>query len=297
MDVENKLIDLQTLASGDILQLQTYRFQGHKGTKKIYIQANLHGAEIIGNAVIYELIRYFSTLKSRDIEGEILLIPFCNPTAVNQINLFFSTGRYSPYDGNNWNRLFGNYINEHSNLDSFIQKNINLTREEIQDNYYEKIIHKFQQKISYSQSRGISFSEHYRNQLHLLSLNANYVIDIHSSSVNSIDYLYCFDRRQKTVDYFLLDYAILMDQYDGYAFDEAFLNPWLFLEKKFLQTGRNITFDVESWTLELGSGMQINEESVTKGVQGILNYLSAKKVLNLKVRFPKNKKKLIQRKT
>ena len=34
MNAENKLINLQTLASGDILQLQTYLFKGEKGTKK-----------------------------------------------------------------------------------------------------------------------------------------------------------------------------------------------------------------------------------------------------------------------
>lgn len=222
MEAENKLIDLQTLASGDVLQLQTYLFKGEKGAKKTYIQANLHGAEIVGNTIIYELIQYFSTLDTTDIEGQILLVPFCNPTGVNQRNSFFSTGRYSPYDGNNWNRIFWDYLDEHPDLDRFIEQNINLPKKEIQDNYYQQIIHKFYQKINANNSRGLSYSEHYRNHLHSLSLEANYVIDIHSSSVCAIDYLYCFDRRQKSVDYFLLDYAILMNKYDGYAFDEAF---------------------------------------------------------------------------
>lgn len=282
-----ELINVQTLASGDILQLKTYKFESKKSKKKAYIQANLHGAEIVGNAVIYELLQFFSQLNSDDINGEILLVPMCNPIGINQRNLFFSTGRFSPYDGNNWNRIFWDYSHENVNINNFITDNLNLSKEQIQQNFSEKILTKFADKLkSVNKNRGISFSEHYRNILHSLSLDANYIIDIHSSSVKAIDYLYCFDYRQKSANYFLFDYAILMNKYDGNAFDEAFLNPWLILEKKFSQAGRNITFDVESWTLELGAGMKVNEESVNQGVKGIINYLAAKNILNLDVIIP-----------
>ncbi len=286
MKPQQQLIDLQTLASGDVLQLQTYQFKGKTGNKKVYIQANLHGAEIVGNAVIYELIQFLSQLKPEDIAGEILLVPFCNPLGVNQRSLFFSTGRYNPYDGNNWNRIFWDYVDEKPDFDTFVSQNINLSKSVIQDNYRQQIISKFKQKIKQQTARGLSFSQHYRNQLHLLSLSADYVIDIHSSSIEAIDYLYCFEQRQKSADYFLLDYAILMNKYDGYAFDEAFLNPWLVLEKKFAKQRRNIVFDLESWTLELGSGMRVNENSVTKGVKGIVNYLASKNVINQVVKLP-----------
>lgn len=289
-----QLITIQTLASGDVLQIPVYTFKGEINGKKAYIQANLHGAEIVGNAVIYELIEFFKTLNNSDLQGEITLVPMCNPTGVNQRNLFFSTGRYNPYDGNNWNRIFWDYSQENVNIDNFVQENINLSVKEIQQKFLSNILHKFQEKLGHiNENRGLSFSEHYRNILQSLSLNANYIIDIHSSSVSSIDYLYCFEFRQKSADYFLLDYGILMNKYDGNAFDEAFLNPWLVLEKKFIKRGRNITFDVESWTLELGSGMKVNEESVQKGVKGIINYLSAKKILNLDVILPKNSIQLV----
>ncbi len=39
-----------------------------------------------------------------------------------------------------------------------------------------------------------------------------------------------------------------------------FIKPWLALEACFQQIGRNI--DIEAWTLELGSGMQMNPNSV-----------------------------------
>ncbi|BAQ62894.1 succinylglutamate desuccinylase/aspartoacylase [Geminocystis sp. NIES-3708] len=291
-----ELINLQTLASGDILQLKTYQFKGKTKDKKVYIQANLHGAEIVGNKVIYELIQFLSQLNDDNIKGEILLVPMCNPTGVNQRSLFFSTGRFSPYDGLNWNRIFWDYTHENVDINKFVQANLNLNKEKIQHNFLDQILTKFADKLkSIDENRGISFSEHYRNLLHSLSLDANYIIDIHSSSVKAIDYLYCFDYRQKSADYFLFEYAILMNKYDGNAFDEAFLNPWLVLEKKLIQAGRNITFDIESWTLELGSGMIINQESVSKGVKGIINYLSAKNILNLEVKLPKNPTKFISK--
>ncbi|MHC5831471.1 MAG: succinylglutamate desuccinylase/aspartoacylase family protein, partial [Nostoc sp.] len=45
--------------------------------------------------------------------------------------------------------------------------------------------------------------------------------------------------------------------------------------------GREIKFDVEAWTLELGTGMQMNSDSVAKGVRGVKNYLVQKGVLQI----------------
>ncbi|NEP60254.1 MAG: hypothetical protein F6K31_25175 [Symploca sp. SIO2G7] len=75
--------------------------------------------------------------------------------------------------------------------------------------------------------------------------------------------------------------SILMNEYDGDAFDEAFLKPWLALEKQLAELGKTIKFDVESWTLELGSGMIMNPESVAKGIRGIKNYLAEKGMLKI----------------
>ena len=99
-------IELLKLSSGDIISLQVYKFIGKKPGKKVYIQANLHGAEIVGNSVIYELINFFSSLEEDAIVGEVWLIPVCNPLGINQRGHFFSTGRFNSYDGINWNRIF-----------------------------------------------------------------------------------------------------------------------------------------------------------------------------------------------
>ena len=51
-------IPVVQLASGDRLSLQVYQFQGAIPGKKAYLQSNLHGAEISGNAVIHQLIEF-----------------------------------------------------------------------------------------------------------------------------------------------------------------------------------------------------------------------------------------------
>ncbi len=82
------------------------------------------------------------------------------------------------------------------------------------------------------QSSSVPYKHFYRSQLQSLCLDADYVIDIHSSSNQGLDFLFCFQTREVSAAIFLLKYGILMTEYDGNAFDEAFFKPWLALEKK-----------------------------------------------------------------
>lgn len=93
--------------------------------------------------------------------------------------------------------------------------------------------------------------------------------------------MYYFRNREDSAKFFLLESGVILDKYDGDAFDEAFIKPWLALEESLHLLGNPIRFDVEAWTLELGSGMQMNPESVGKGIRGVKNYLAKKGVLNI----------------
>lgn len=279
--------ELLKLASGDTLSLQIYQFSGQTSGKKAYIQANLHGSEIVGNAVIYQLIEYFSGLDPQQIIGEIYLVPVCNPLGTNQRNHFFATGRYNSYDGKDWNRIFWDYEKEKVDFKAFAQAHLNCPTSIIRQNFLEK------QKVAFEKKReqinkpsSVRYSHHYRYLLQSFCLDANYVIDIHSSSNLGSDYVYCFQGREESAKYLGLDYAILMTEYDGDAFDEAFLKPWLALEKQFERLGYPIQLDVEAWTLELGSGMQMNPQSVAKGVAGIKNYLIYHEILKIPIQSP-----------
>ena len=273
-------IPIQQLASGDRLSIQVYKFLGAEPGKKAYLQANLHGAEIVGNAIIHQLIKFLTTLDDKQLAGEIWLVPVCNPLSTNQRTHFFSTGRFNVYDGKDWNRIFWDYEKECEDLEAFAQSQINLEPADIRKSYFERIQSGFKKQLEKINSpSGLPFNERYRYQLQSLCLDANYVIDIHSSSNQAIDYLFCFQGREESAKAFLLDYGILMNEYDGDAFDEAFIKPWLALENKLSELGKKIQFDIESWTLEFGSGMRMEPESVKKGVFGIKNYLAQKEIL------------------
>lgn len=275
-------LPIAELTSGDCLSIQVYQYIGSKPGKKAYLQSNLHGAEIVGNAVIYQIIELLSSLEETQLQGEIWLVPACNPMSTNQRSHHFSTGRFNAYNGENWNRIFWDYEREGDSIADFARSQLDRNPSQIRENYRRQIAFDFEHLLKKINSpSSVSLSDHYRYHLQSLCLDADYVIDIHSSTNQGIDYLYCFPNQEKSAQYFLLDRGIIFDEYDGCAFDEAFLKPWLALEQQLKILGKSIQFGIESWTLELGAGMQMNPDSVFRGVRGIKNYLVHKEILDL----------------
>jgi len=268
------------MASGDRLLLQVYRFVGHKPGKKVYIQANLHGAEIAGNGVIFELLETLQELRSECLWGEIWLLPVCNPFGVNQRSHHFASGRYNPYDGQDWNRIFWDYEQFCHDLDEFARSHQKLDPEALQQQYRQVILDSFEKHHRHCQgARGASLAEIYRYRIQSLCLDADYLLDLHTSTNQAVDYLYCGQGRSASAQFFQAQFAIVLDEYDGNALDEAFLKPWIALERELRTLGRPIQFELESWTLELGSGMSMSRGSIRRGYEGILNYLAHKGVL------------------
>jgi uncharacterized protein len=273
-------IPLRQMASGDILSLQVYKFIGSQPGKKVYIQSNLHGAEIAGNAVIQQLIDFLQTVNTDNLIGEIWLVPVCNPMGTNERAHHFSPGRYCVYEAKDWNRIFWDYEKASDDLITFAESQRSYNIDVIRQNYLNIIKQEFSkvlEKINCSSS--VPYTEKFRCKLQSLSIDADYLIDLHSSTNQGLNYLYYFHHREDSAKYFLLDFGILLDTYDGDAFDEAFIKPWLALENSLKKIGRETRFDVEAWTLELGTGMRMNPNSVALGVRGIKNYLLQKGIL------------------
>lgn len=260
--------------------LQTYRFVGDRPGKKVYIQANLHGAELAGNAVIHELIQWLSQLDDTTLKGEICLVPVCNPMGVNQRAHNFASGRYNPYDGRDYNRIFWDYEKTGADILAFARSHLDSPVTAIVTAYRQQIQNAFAAQLAaIAAPTGVPVHELYRIRLQALALDADYVVDLHSSTNEGLDYVYYFRDRDQSACYFGLDFGILLDKYDGDAFDEAFIKPWLALEAAFEQLGRSLHCDIEAWTLELGTGMQLNPQSVERGLKGVKNYLVRKGLL------------------
>jgi uncharacterized protein len=282
MTPEIQTVPLLQLASGDRLSLQVYKFIGATAGKKAYVQANLHGAEIAGNAVIHHLISAFCSLDPSQIIGEIWFVPVCNPISTNQRSHYFSSGRYNPYDGKDWNRIFWDYEKAEADLISFAKAHLESDVSTIQRQFQQQIQTQFAQLLDQLNApSSVPTSEWYRYRLQSLCLDADYLIDLHTSAGQGLDYVYYFRDREASAHWFGLPIGILLDTYDGDAFDEAFIKPWLALEACFAELGRDLRFDIEAWTLELGTAMHSQPRSVEQGLLGVKNYLACQGMLSI----------------
>lgn len=270
-------LPLMQMASGDTLSLQIYEFTGALPGKTVYLQANLHGAELAGNAVIHRLIEQLQDLPAEQLAGTVRLVPVCNPLGVNTRAHNFASGRYNPYDGRDYNRIFWDYEKAAGDIAGFAKAHRNSAPGDIARAYRRQIAAAFErEQAKLNQAAHVPVHLLYRTRLQGLAIDADYVIDLHSSSNRGLTYLYYMAGRAAGARIFQLDFAILLDDYDGDAFDEAFLKPWLALERALAAIGRTLVFDVEAYTLELGSGMNLEAPAVERGLQGVMRYLNHK---------------------
>ncbi len=272
---------LLQMASGDALKVQMYRFQGTQSGPMVYIQANLHGAEVVGNAVIQQLMTYLQGCDPAVLRGEIRLVPVCNPLGINLRSHHFASGRYNPYDGRDWNRIFWDFSQQGEDILAFALAHQHLAPEVITQRYRQRLLACFQQELDrLDRGAGAPVHERYRSRLQALALEANIVIDLHSSSDRGLVYAYYFRDREDWAATFGFDFALLSDRDDGDAFDEAFIKPWLALESAMVALGRPLRFDVAAWTLELGNAMDLQPTAVQRGLSGVLNYLRHRGILS-----------------
>ncbi len=268
--------DIKELATGEVLTLKTYTLQGGIGPH-IHIQASVHGAELQGNAVILQLM---DLLNSQKINGSITFIPLANPYATNNKHGTYTYGRYNPVTGHNWNRNYVDIIKASGfDIDQFakdnkdniwteIRVNFKNALAEIFDSYIEKLIH--QKKLSENNKLNLLLQK--------LAAKSDGVLDLHTGPV-ATRYLYSAEYEQN-VSYFLKFRHILVipNEFDG-AMDEACFIPWIHLKDALLKHGKDISLDIESFTLEFGSEETFCMQSASKDVESILNYLRYKGVI------------------
>jgi len=102
-EVKKEIMHVGEMASGAALTVPVYRLKGDPSAPSVYIQANMHGAEVQGNAVIFQLLEL---LKNTEINGDITLVPYANPVGCNHKNGEYTLGRFDPITGVNWNRMY-----------------------------------------------------------------------------------------------------------------------------------------------------------------------------------------------
>lgn len=262
------------LTTGDELSLKTYTLKGNRKGPHIHIQANVHGAELQGNALILRLMEF---LKGKDINGSITFIPMANPLGLNNKQGIYTAGRFNPHTGDNWNRNYIDIIKK-SNFDlkDFCQSHIDTDWDEIKSKYKSELKNIFASYIDKLKSDYKLSENNYLNLILQKTASASDgILDLHTGPI-ATEYLYCAYYEKEIATYLNFPHVLMMpDEFAG-AMDEAGFMPWIYLREEFKNQGREIALDIESFTLELGSEEQFSMKTQEDQLEGIINYLKYK---------------------
>ncbi len=272
-------LNVTQMANGQAMTVPVYTIKGSNNGPSVYIQANIHGAEVQGNAVIYQLLEQFKQL---DCYGDITLVPLANPIGSNQKSGEFTLGRFDPITGANWNR--GYHFNDALPA-QFAQANPDMAISEIVSQFRALIIDDLeQQKID--APYGVTTGQFLCAKLQRMALEADIVLDLHTGPISS-RHLYCPEYAKDSAVLFDIPHVLFIPQdFDG-ALDEACFCPWWQLQQAYQQQGRSIEVAVAAFTLELGSQEWLCLEEAKRDSESILSYLSHRGVVKPGLFTPK----------
>lgn len=264
-------VKIGELATGQPLTVPIYRFKGSSSSApSLYLQANVHGAEVQGNAVIFQLLKL---LEQCQILGDITLVPLANPLAINQKSGEFTLGRFDPITGNNWNR---DYVNCTPDLADWYVKHQELDDSLLITQYRQQLLNRCQQQLT--SEWGITSGQRQALTLQSIAFHADVVLDLHTGP-KSCKHLYCPEYAQAKVSLFNIGCTLLMPNEFAGAMDEAMFYPWWQLTKVAASHGRELPVAVEAYTLELGSQELIDLVDAKQDALAILAYLSDKSII------------------
>lgn len=273
MKWETNEYPIKELATGEVLKLKTYTAIGDIGPH-VHIQASVHGAELQGNAVILKLMEYLNHTK---LKGSITFIPLANPYATNNKHGTYTYGRYNPVTGDNWNRNYIDIIQaSHFDIDKFASKYKAEDWEAIKLKFKTQLGEIFESYIkNLKQDKQLSENNRLNLLLQKLAYHADGILDLHTGPV-ATRYLYSAVYEEDIAHYLKFQHILIIpDEFDG-AMDEACFMPWIHLKNSLKKHGRDISLDIESFTLEFGSEETFCMQSASKDVGSIINYLKYK---------------------
>jgi len=266
-----EVLHMGEMASGAALTVPVYRFKGQGGGPGVYIQANMHGAEVQGNAVIYQLLEL---LQGLTLLGDITLVPYANPVGCNHKNGEYTLGRFDPITGVNWNRMY--HFNGQQ-IPGFAEQYQTASAGQIEQRFRELLLQDINDKLDHN-IFGLTTGQRIAYQLQKMAHQADLVLDLHTGPISS-KHLYCPEYAIDSARHFDIPHTIVIPNcFDG-AMDEATFCPWWSLRQRLAELGRELDFNKESFTVELGSQEQIDLDVAYQDALSILSYLQYKEVI------------------
>lgn len=277
---------IKELPSGDSLFLHAFRIRGNSPGPHIHIQSSVHGAEVQGNAVIYELLNFFS---QNEFSGSLTFVPMANPLAVATKSGTFTQGRFNPQSGNNYNRNYTDVTSLKREISSFDLEEFSKENEDfINNKEFGKLSKSFKEYLLRSLDeakqgfslRGLSEERKLGLTLQKLAAPADIVLDLHTGPI-AARYLYAGEFSKEKVKDLPFPFTLLIPNEFAGAMDEATFIPWVKLYEYLKENGHvgNFPFEFESYTVELGTEEVISFADAKVDSARILHYLSKRGVL------------------
>ncbi|MND54440.1 Succinylglutamate desuccinylase / Aspartoacylase family protein [compost metagenome] len=240
---------------------------------KVYIQSGLHAGEIPGMLVSHHLKALLAEAETQGrLQGEVVLVPLCNPIGVSQALLQYPIGRFEFSSGENFNRYYlspdeelaarvGEELGEDEGLNrALIRRALGQLLDDVQP-----------------QSELASM----RLALQKLSYDADLVIDLHSESEGLL-HLYAargqWERVEPLARYLHCPVSLLADCYGDAPFDEAVFMPWQYLRRRF--PDKPIPYDSVGITVELRGEQDVSHEQASNDAVAIFAYLVQQGVIS-----------------
>jgi predicted deacylase len=264
-------LNVGELAAGQSLDVPLFTFKGtDSSAPTVYVQANVHGAEVQGNAVIYQLM---TLLEELEVLGDIVLAPLANPLGINQKSGEFTLGRFDPITGVNWNR---EYLEHKIDIAAWYEQHQDLPNDELIKSFKATLIEACHTKLQ--QPWGITTGHRLAVSLQSLAHQADIVLDLHTGP-KSCKHLYCPEYDLDSAKFFSIPYSLIIPNSFGGAMDEAAFCPWWQLTDYAASKGRHFDVPVAAFTLELASQERIDMADALVDANGILAYLSHRGVI------------------
>ncbi|EPZ51387.1 succinylglutamate desuccinylase/aspartoacylase family protein [Bacteriovorax sp. BAL6_X] len=235
----------------------------------IYIQANVHGAELQGNMVIFKLL---NLLEDEHINARIRMVPNANPYATSIKMGTYTYGRFNPITGDNWNRMYLNFFDQKEGQGLISEDEIKACENK---QAYKKLLKaKIIEYRNFHKAYGIDENKNLFIYLQELASDADIVLDLHTAGVGC-RYIYGPDFLEEKMAELNFPFHLVIPPEFGGAMDEASFYPWV----KFHETHKSEnTF--EAYTLELGSEELIDSKAGQIDAINIFNYLIKRGVID-----------------
>lgn len=275
---EKKIFPIKELPSGDHLNLTVFRVKGEKPGPHVHLQASVHGAELQGNLVIMQMLRF---LRDNPLNGSMTLIPLANPQATNTKFGTITQGRFNPITGNNWNRNYTD-ISEKINYEEFFNKNQSLDWKKLKAEFKKEIFNQCNQALN-NDDNSTFCSENKKLNLILqkIASTADIILDLHTGP-KACRYLYSAEFQRHLAKELYAPYTLIIPNEFAGAMDEACFMPWVKLHQYLKEQGKEIAPDVFSFTVELGNEEEVNAKDAIDDCKRILKLLHHQKLIDEK---------------